>query len=332
MVCVAGPAAAVFPARFRLVFAFHLCLRTLCGFAGGFFFASIDAVYIMFDAGLFLGFFSVVPAVQSAHKIAGDAAEAFKWYVTLDAAAGWAAIARDDTGEATDWVAVYWMVDGTVANATIVHFADDGFESLNIVGWVAVELDVANVPSIAEIMVWRFDFDFVESGDWIINWYMERVSVELAVVDAFDFAEFFAIHLGEAASKTFGWGGKQREVELVFLAIFVATLAHMGDDVETEFARSFVFAVVFAGHGDESFGETNEADREGAVLDNITQSVAWFELFGAKPVPLPHQEWEFADVLVGLEFEALEELVSDQIHDTVEVFVEGLPVGFFAFV
>ena len=97
---------------------------------------------------------------------------------------------------------------------------------------------------ITEIVIWGFDFDFFESADWVINWYMERVGIEFPIGDAFDFAKFFAVNLGKATSDTFSWSGKKAEVEFVFLAEAVTLLAHMADDIEAEFASFFVFAVV----------------------------------------------------------------------------------------
>ena len=143
----------------------------------------------------------------------------------------WAAVTGDDAGEATDRVAVYWVVDRTVADATVVHFADDGFESGDVLRWIAIEFDVGDVTGVTEIVVRSFDFDFLESGDWIIYRYVEGISVEFSVGDTIDFAEFFAIDLGEATSNTFGWGGEETEVEFVLLAVFVAFFAHVSNDV-----------------------------------------------------------------------------------------------------
>jgi hypothetical protein len=39
------------------------------------------------------------------------AADFFEWEVTFETAAVWAAIASDDARKATNWVAVYWVVN-----------------------------------------------------------------------------------------------------------------------------------------------------------------------------------------------------------------------------
>ena len=284
----------------------------------------------MFDAGFFLGFLGVVPAVEGADEVAGDAAEAFKWDVTFFAAAGGADFAWDDTGEATDGVAIDGVVDGAVADAAVVHLADDSFEGVDVLGRVTVELDVGDVAGVAEFMVGGFDFDFLEGGDWVIDRDVEGVGVVFAVVDVLDFAEFFAVFLREATSEAFGRGGKEGEVQGVLLAVFVAAFAHVGDDVEAEFAGVDIFAVVLAGHSDEGFGEADEADGESAMLNDVAESIVRFEFFRAEPVALTHEEWEVADVLVGLEFETFEKFAGDEVHLFVEFFVEALPVGFLA--
>lgn len=123
-----------------------------------------------------------------------------------------AAVASDDAGETTDRVAIYWVVNRAVADAAVVHFADDGFESFDVVGWVAIEFDVGDVTSVTKIVVRSFDFDFLEGRNWVINRDMEGVGVEFTISDAFELAKFLAIHSGEAASKTFGWSGEKREI------------------------------------------------------------------------------------------------------------------------
>ena len=90
------------------------------------------------DAGGFLGFFTVVPALEATYEIAGDAAEALKENIVFDTAAGWAAISFDDTGKATDRVAIDRMVDGAIADASFLHVTDDGFKGFDVVGRIAV--------------------------------------------------------------------------------------------------------------------------------------------------------------------------------------------------
>ena len=67
----------------------------------------------MLDASGLFGFFGVVPAIQRAYEVASDAAEAFEaeFAIAFVAAAAWADIAFDNTGEATNWVAIDRMVN-----------------------------------------------------------------------------------------------------------------------------------------------------------------------------------------------------------------------------
>ena len=118
---------------------------------------------------------------------------------------------------------------------------------------------------------------------------------------------------------------------MILLAVFVTFLTHVGDDIETKFTSVGVFTVMFANHSDEGFGKADEADRKSTVFNNIAKRIVWFEFLRAHPVALAHEEWEVANVLVGLEFEALEKFVADQIHLLVELFVEAFPISLFAF-
>ena len=80
-----------------------------------------------------LGALSVVEAIQGAHQVAGDAADALEAAVAvgLSAAAVGAAVA-DDAVEAADGVAVNGVVDGAVADAGVMHEADDLLEGVQV--------------------------------------------------------------------------------------------------------------------------------------------------------------------------------------------------------
>ena len=79
----------------------------------------------------------------------------------------------------------------------------------------------------------------------------------------------------------------------------------MADDIEAELLTLGGFAVVLAGHGHQCFGETDEANGQCAVFDDIAKLVVRAEFIAANPVTLPHQEREVFDFLIGLEFETL---------------------------
>ena len=181
-----------------------------------------------------------------------------------------AAVTGDDTGEATDWIAVNWVVDGAITDILIVHFANNGFEGGDILRWITVEFDIGNVTSITEVVIGTFYFNFFKSRDGIINRYVERIGVKIAVGDAFDDAELFAVNLGKATGDTLCWSSEEGEVEFVLLAELITFFAHMSNDIETKLAGIFVFAVMLAGHSDESFGETDKADTQSAVFDDVS--------------------------------------------------------------
>ena len=97
------------------------------------------------------------------------------------------------------------MVDRAIANARFFHFANDGFEGLDILGRITVKLNVSNMASITESVIWSFDLDLIKGGDRVVNWDVEGVSVEVTIGDARDFAIFFFVNFGEATSDTLSW-------------------------------------------------------------------------------------------------------------------------------
>ena len=187
------------------------------------------------------------------------------------------------------------------------------------------------MAGIAEIMIGGFDFDFIEGRNGVINWDVEGISVEIAVGDAGDGAKFLTINLSKATGDALGGSGEQRVIELIFLRESIALFAHVGDDVETELASLFRFTMMLTDHGDKCLSEADEANAKCTMLNDISQFVIKTELFRAEPVPLPHEEGEVADVLIGLEFETFVKLAGAEIELLIEFFIESGPVGFFAF-
>ena len=118
---------------------------------------------------------------------------------------------------------------------------------------------------------------------------------------------------------------------MILLGIHIAAFAHMGNNVEAELAGFFVFAVVLAGHGNETFSEADETDAQSAVLNDVAERVVRPKFLATEPVALTHEEWEVANVLVGLELIAFKQFVGNKIHFFVELFVVARPVGFLAF-
>ena len=144
----------------------------LSALAGLFLVGRIDA---MLDTSGLFGFFAVVPTFERADEVAGNAAEALKEDIPFGfkAATARATIALDDAGETADRVAVDGVVDGAVADAGFFHMADDGLKSFNIIGRIAVELDVGNMTGVAEIVERGLLIDFLKGGNIVVDRNME---------------------------------------------------------------------------------------------------------------------------------------------------------------
>ncbi len=308
------------------------------GFTVGFFAFALSlgvsvvlfANYTVFDASGFLGALCIIPALERTYEVAGNAAEAFKaiFAIMFVASTARASITFDNAGVATDRVAIDWVVDGAITDARFLLVADDSYESIDNLRRIAIHFYISDVASITEFVVRSFFVDFLKCANLVVDRNVEGVSVELAIGDAFELAVFFAVDASEATGETFSWGGEKRVVEHMFLAKLVTTFAHVADNVETELLAFFVFAVMVTSHGYESFSETDKANTERTVLDNVAKFVVWIEFFTTDPVALTHEEWEVLDALVTLEFEAAVKLVSNEIDFLVEFPIETVPVSF----
>ena len=109
----------------------------------------------------------------------------------------WASFSLYYTRKATNWITIYWVVYRAIADSFIMHFANYGFESVDVLRWVTIKFDISNVPSITEIVVWRLDINFIKGRNWIVNWHMEGIGIKIPICYALNFAKFFSINLGK---------------------------------------------------------------------------------------------------------------------------------------
>ena len=117
----------------------------------------------MFDAVVFLGPLGIVEVVERAHQISGDAADALDRLVGGFVAVAVRALVADDAGVAADRVAVDRVVDRTVADAGLLHAADELLKGLDILAGVAVQLDIGDVAAVGQRVVRRFQPDLLKA-------------------------------------------------------------------------------------------------------------------------------------------------------------------------
>ena len=218
------------------------------------------------------------------------------------------------------------MVDGAVADAGFLHAAYHLLERLEVLGRIAVELDVRDVACVCKCMVRSFDLDLIEGVDREVYRHVEGVGVVVAVGNTLDNAEALLVDADEAAGQTLSRGSEAGEVELHLVALLIELLSHKADDLQTEPLSFLGFAVMLADQGDKSLGKTDEADGERAVLEHLAHLVVDGELLGVDPNALTHQEGIVAHTLLALYLKALEDLLDAQVEHTVELIEEEVDV------
>ena len=218
------------------------------------------------------------------------------------------------------------MVDRAVADACIVHAADHRLKRLDVVGGVAVQLDIADVAGVGQRVVRRLLVDLVIGGDVKPHRDVERVGVIVAVGDARDVAVALFVHPDKPSGQALRRGGQQGEVHLHLLALAVAVVAHIFDNLQALLLHLVALAVVMAVQGGQRLGKADKADREGAVFEHLAHLIVGTQLVAVQPYALPHQEREVVDPLGRLNLKAVEQLVGHQIEHLVELLVEQLLV------
>lgn len=265
-----------------------------------------------------LGELAGVPAVGRADEVAGDA---LKRVDVVSVAVRALLEVRFGALVAAVEAAVAVVVDGTVADVVLVHQVHDAHDGLGVVGRVAVDLDIEDVTGVLVLVVRALDLRLVLGGAVVVDRDVAGVGVVVLVRDAGDDAEGLLVALGELAGETFRRGGEEGEVVLVGLGEAVDLAGHVLDDAEAELLGFLAFAVVLADEGDEAFGEADETDGEGALVDDGFDAVVVVELAAAEP-QAAHQQREL--LLEGglLEVEAVVELAGGDVEGPVELLEE----------
>ena len=65
---------------------------------------------------------------------------------------------------------------------------------------------------------------------------------------------------------------------LVAVREFVHTVAHIGDDAESQLLCFVAFAMVFAYQGNQTFGQPDEADSQRALVDDRSNGVVRLQI------------------------------------------------------
>ena len=203
-----------------------------CGEARG---ALLGCRHVVLYAVVLFGALGVVEAIERAYQVAGDAADALEGLVvSVLGATALGADVLDNAVVAAHRVAVDRVVHRAVAHAAVLHVADDAFEGLQVVGWVAVELDVADVAAVGERVVGRFQGNLVEGGDVEVHRHVEAVGVVVAIGHAGDDAVTLAVDAHEATGQALGRRGDERVVHAALLRDAVAVAAHVAHDLQAQ--------------------------------------------------------------------------------------------------
>ena len=164
--------------------------------------------------------------------------------------------------------AVTVVVDATIAHIVFVHKVYDVGYGFGVVGGVAVNLDIEYVSAACQFVVRCLDLGLVARRAVVVYRNVVGVCVIDLISNSGDDAEGFAVFGGELAGQAFGRGGEYREVVLILFAVLIGAASHMRYDTQTQFLRFLIFAVMVSGECDKTFGQTDESDAEGSVVDN----------------------------------------------------------------
>ena len=112
----------------------------------------------------------------------------------------WADIIND-AGIAADRVTVNRMVDGTIADTTFLHVTDNRFKGIQILCRVTIQLYIADMTAIGQLMIWCLKLNFPERSNRIIYRYVEGIGIVIPVCYTLNGTKAFPIQTDEASGQ-----------------------------------------------------------------------------------------------------------------------------------
>ena len=274
----------------------------------------------MDDTVLELGELAAVPAVGGADEVACDALQAVD---VVAVAAGALVEVIGSVLIAAIHAAVAVVVDRTVAHVVLVHQVHDIGDGFGIVGGVTVNLDIEDMSATGQLMVGSLDLGLVLGRALVIDRHVVAVGIIDFVGHSGDFAEVLAVTTGELARETLGRRCQHTVVVLVALAELVDTVAHIGDNLDTQLLCLVALAVMMAHEGNQALGKADKADAQGALVDDTFHTVVGAEFAGTVP-QLRHEQRELLCHGSLLVLEARIKLTGSDFQHIVELGKEAI--------
>ena len=179
--------------------------------------------------------------------------------------------------------AVAVVVHAAVAQVVPVHQVNHVHDDLWVVRGVSVYLHIEDVSTARQVVVGSFYLSLVARAALVVHGHMVRVGVVVAVGDAWQRAKLLAVFLGELSRQSFGRCGEDAVIVLVLLAEVLGAVAHVGHDFDAQLLRLFRLSVVLSHECHETFRQSDEADAQGALVDDALYGVVRLEPFAAAP-------------------------------------------------
>ena len=157
----------------------------------------------------------------------------------------------------------------------------------------------------------------------VVHGHVVRVGVVIAVCDTRQYAVLLAVEFGESAAQALGGSSQNAVVMLILLAELVGTVAHIGDDTQTQLLCLVALAMMLSYQGNQTLGQSDESDTQCSVIDNGSYGIVGAQLLAVYPKSL-HQQGELLGEGRLLELHTLVQLLCRNLQQTVQFGKEGI--------
>ena len=214
------------------------------------------------------------------------------------------------------------VVYRTITDIELVHHVHDVHNGLGVVSGIAVNLNIEDMATTSECMIWSLDLSLVQGRALVVDGHMVGVGVVVLVGYTRNYAKLLLVELGEATRKSLGRSCQHAIVVLEAVAELNNTVAHIGNNLQTEFLTLLALAMVLASECDKTLCQANEANTQCTLIDDRCDRVVGREVLATNP-EATHEQRELLGEGCLLELHAVVQLLGSNLEQAVQLGEEG---------
>ena len=183
---------------------------------------------------------------------------------------------------------------------------------------ITVDLDIEDMSTACQIMIRCLHLGLMARRTFIVDRHMIGVRVIIAIRYTRNDTKLLAVLLRELASKTLCRCGEYGVVVVILIAELVHTVAHIGDNLQSQLLCLLALAMVLTNESHKALCQSNEADTQRTLIDDALDGIGRSQFLCTYPEAL-HQQRELLGESCLLELITVVELLGSHLEHVVEL-------------